>query len=339
MNLSRIAAVTGLCLLTACDLPTDAPIIDQQWIVPIETTSISVSQLLPSGVTIVGTRFAVNVGGLSSTQTLGTACGACGPLNGQTAPVPAFNYTYATAPTNLPNLVTGADLASGTLNISVQNGFSFDPTTGGGSVSITVTESGGRVIGTSVITGLPAGQTTTRSIALTAGAVGTSIAASVVIDSRGAPATLINTSQQVTVTATPQSILVNSAKVSVAGKNFNVDQQNLDVSDIDEDVSDKIEEGAIVLDITNPFGVSMSATIRITGPSVNLVRTIAVPATATSSVRLSYTGDELRSFLGKEGVTLTGNGSIAAAAGTITVTPAQTVQLKAKLDVKIRIGS
>ena len=339
MNLSRIAAVTGLCLMTACDIPTGLPKIDQEWVVPIETTTISVSQLLPAGVSINGTRFAVSVGALSSTQTLGTACGGCGPLNGQTAPVPAFNYTYTTAPTTLPSLVTGADLASGTINVSIQNGFSFDPTSGGGSMTITVTEAGGRALGSAVITGVPAGQITTRAITLAAGTVGASITAKVVIDSKGAAATLINTSQQITVTATPQSVLVNSANVNVANKAFNVDQQNLDVKDIDSGITDHLQEGAIVLDITNPFGVGMTSTIKINYPGGVLSRTITVPATATSSVRLSYTGTELKQFLGKDGVTLTGNGSIVSSAGVITVTPTQTVQLKAKLDAKIQLGS
>ncbi len=339
MNLSRIAAVTGLCLMTACDIPTDVPIIDQQWIVPIETTNISVSQLLPSGVTIVGTRFAVTVGSLATTRTLGDFCAGC---NGTASP-PAFTNSVSTPPQSLPNLVAGADLASGTVNLLISNGFAFDPTSNGGSVTVVVLDGvGGRVVGTTTITGsgLPAGQSTTRTFTLTPGSVGASLIATTTIDSKaGGPAVTMSSSQQFAVTATPQSILVNSAKVNVSSKAFNVDQQNLDVEDIDTDITDHLQEGAIVLDITNPFGVAMNATIRINYPGGVLTRTIAVPNTATSSVRLAYSGAELKLFLGKPGVTLTGNGTIAGTAGTITVTPTQTVQLKAKLDAKIQIGS
>lgn len=339
MNLSRIAAVTGLCLMTACDIPTDIPIIDQQWIVPIETTTISVSQILPAGVTINGTRFAVNVGSLSAPKTLGDFCAAC---NGTASP-PAFSVSFSTPPQSLPNLVTGADLASGTVNVLISNGFAFDPTANGGSVTVTVFDGvGGRVVGTTTITGssLPAGQSTAKTFALTPGSVGASLIATTTIDSKaGGPAVTLNPSQQFTVTATPQAILVNSAKVNVANKTFNIDPQNLDVKDIDSEITDNIQEGAIIFDVTNPFGVALNATIRITYPGGVLTRTIAVPATATSSVRVSYTGAELKLFLGQDNVTLTGNGSIASSAGTITVTPTQSVQLKAKLDAKIQIGS
>jgi len=52
-----------LAVLSGCEYPTEAPIFDVRWVVPIEETSISVVDLLPAtgAVTVVGTNFDVAV--------------------------------------------------------------------------------------------------------------------------------------------------------------------------------------------------------------------------------------------------------------------------------------
>ena len=65
---------------------------------------------------------------------------------------------------------------------------------------------------------------------------------------------------------------------------------------------------------------------------------LAIGSGPTSSVRLAYTGNELKAFLSKDNVKLTGSGTVPASAGLSTVTLAQKVTIKAKLDLNLRIG-
>jgi hypothetical protein len=51
---------------------------------------------------------------------------------------------------------------------------------------------------------------------------------------------------------------------------------------------------------------------------------------------LTYTGDELRSFLGQPDVQFSGSGTVSG--GSVTVSPSQRMTLKATLDFTIQIG-
>jgi hypothetical protein len=347
MDHRRVAGCALLSLaLAACDIPTDTPIVEQRWIIPAQNTSVAVSQLLPAGVTISGAQFAVNVPATTAGQSLGQVCPGCQALNGQTVPAPPFTTTMSST-ASLPASVTGATLTSGNVTLAVTNGFSFDPTAGGGSVTMTIRDgAAGRVLGTATIASgsLPAGQTITRVVAASPGGVGATISATTVIDSRGGQQATINTNQQISVTATPQSILVSAATVNVAGRSVSFSAQDLDVGDISDDVVGRIQQGAIILDITNPFNVAMTLQASIAWPeqggqpSGTLTRSVAIGSGATSTVQLAFTGEELKRFLGKEKVTLSGSGSVSGAAGAITVTPSQQVLVKARIDLTLRIG-
>ena len=64
-----------------------------------------------------------------------------------------------------------------------------------------------------------------------------------------------------------------------------------------------VQSGSLVLDVQNPFGVAISATMEIGGPGITtLQRVLNIGSGPTSSATLLFTGLELRSFLGKPGV-------------------------------------
>jgi hypothetical protein len=344
MKLSRaLVCALGAISIAACDIPTDVPKIDQRWVFPAKSTSIDVGQLLPSGVSIAGsgTAFAENVSAISVSQTLGQSCAACVALNGRTAPVPAFSTTITNS-SNLPANVSSATLAAGTVNVNIQNNFGFDPTAGGGTATITLT-SAGRTVGTTTLSNgqMPAG-TTTRAITLTPGAIGSSITATTTITSNGGQTATINTNNTVSVTATPTGIQVGSAAVSIANKQVSFTNQNLDI-DISQSLVDHVQSGSLILTITNPFNVAMTANMVITVPPQDgqpqrtISKQVQIPA-GNGTVTLTYTGDELRSFLGKTGVTLAGTGTVASNAPAITVTPTQKVGIDTKLDLSIQVG-
>ena len=128
MNRFRMVstAVAGCLFFAGCEVPTDPPILEQRWIVPIEETTLSVDQLLPAGVSVSGNSFSVSMDPFSTGQTLGAVCGACAALNGLTAPAPAFSISFDTSE-NLPADVTAATISSASIEIQIANGFSFDP--------------------------------------------------------------------------------------------------------------------------------------------------------------------------------------------------------------------
>ena len=332
-------ALAGLAVLTGCDVPTEAPILDQRWILPVDNSTISVNELLPSGVTVSGGNFAVAVAAFNTNKSLGDFCTPCSALNGLTAPMPPFNGTLNLSQT-LPANVAQATVVSGSARIAIQNGFSFDPLAGGGSLTVTMYDGqGGRQIGQTVFSApLAAGTTVTRTLTVAAGAIGASLHVDAALASPGGQTTTINTGQRLTITATPNPILVSSARVNVASRSVTVAPVDLDVSDIDSAITDRIQNGGIILDITNPFGVGVTAQLDITYPGGKITKTLNVGSGATSTATLSYSGDELRSFLGKSGVRMTGSGTVSSSAGYITVTPGQQVLIKAKIDLTLRIG-
>ena len=84
----------SLAVLSGCDVPTAVPLIDVRWVFPIEETSISVAELLPSNVAIAGGNFDLTVAPVLLPQALGGLCGPCLLVDGFTAPKPAFNLSY-----------------------------------------------------------------------------------------------------------------------------------------------------------------------------------------------------------------------------------------------------
>lgn len=340
MKTIRAALVlSGLAALAGCDIPTEAPILEQRWILPVDNTTISVTDLLPSGVTVSGNNFSVTVGAVSAGKSLGELCSGCAAANGLTVPVPAFTGSVSFTQT-LPQNVAQATVVSGSAVIAVTNGFSFDPLSGGGSLTVTVYDGqGGKQIGQTVFSApLTSGGTSTRTLTLSPGAVGASLFVDAVLSSPGGQVATINTQQRLTVTATPNPILISSARVNVSSRTVNLAPVDLDVSDIDTELTDRIQNGSVILEVTNPFGIGVNAQLDISYPGGKISKTLSVASGATSTNTLSYTGDELRAFLGKSGVRMTGAGSVTASAGYITVTPAQQVLIKAKIDLTIRIG-
>src|SRR5205085_12638178 len=97
---ARFAARLGILLLvavSACEVPTKLPSWDQTWLIPGDSTKVSVSELLPkTGELTVSTSggqpvFAFNMATPAAiSRSLGQVCAACAAANGATVPKPAF---------------------------------------------------------------------------------------------------------------------------------------------------------------------------------------------------------------------------------------------------------
>ena len=79
MSFSRaaLASMAWAVALVGCDIPSTAPIVTQRWVVPVESTTIGVAELLPSGVSDNGSAFGVTVDPFSTSESLGALCSDC----------------------------------------------------------------------------------------------------------------------------------------------------------------------------------------------------------------------------------------------------------------------
>jgi hypothetical protein len=329
-----LATAAVAVLLVGCEIPTEAPILEQRWIIPLNETTLGVNELLPAGIVVSGGNFDVSIDPVTMSEDLGTLCASCVVLNGVTTTLPPFNGTFNSTST-LPSDVVSATIVSGSVEISIQNGLSFDPLENGGTLTITVTDGvGGAQLGQVVVSGEPLapGSTTIKTMAIAAANVGSTLDISAAMNAPGGQTVTINTSERATITATTTSLLVSSATVNVGSRSVNIQDVALDVAALDSVFTDRIVEGTIILDVVNPFGISVSGTVNI-GPTS---KSFSLGAGATSSVSISYTGAELRSFLGQSGVTFSGSGT--ATGGQVTVSPGQEMTIKATLDLTIEVG-
>ena len=345
--LRRVGLLLVLAAMSGCDYPTTAPLLDVRWVFPIEDQSISVVELLPANVAVSGGSFQVGVDPFSVNQTLGGLCPACIFFDGQMVLKPAFSVTYQDIGT-LPTDVVSVEMESGAISLGIQNNLGFDPirpaVANPGTMTMTLYDGDitGRVLAQRVLDGatdaLPDGMLTTIPLNLVPGTVTSTILTVIdIVSPLGDTNVLIDVNAGLNITVTVGTILVSSATVNVDGLTVNIDEQQLDVADVDPDIVSNIQIGSLILDVQNPFEVAFSLVVEIGGPGiVTLQRVLDIGSGATSSATLSYTGAELQSFLGKEGVFFRGSGTVTG--GPATVTPIQVVVIEAKLDVDLEIG-
>ena len=84
-----------------CDIPTDLPIIDQTWALPLEGSRIDQTDFLPSQVTIVDDQYDVDVDPFSTAASLDELCSLCALADSLVVPTPDYTGTI-TARGDLP---------------------------------------------------------------------------------------------------------------------------------------------------------------------------------------------------------------------------------------------
>ncbi len=350
IKLLRGSLLFCLTCLSACDLPTESPIFETRWILPIEGagTSISVAELLPAAVTISSGTFQVAIDPFSFSESLGGLCSLCVPLNTQTVLKPAFQFPLSDA-ASLPADVESVELSAGSITVRITNNLGFDPIRPGvgitGSLAIVVYDQmiGGPVLDSVFVDGavdaLPSGTFLDVPISLAPGPVSSPIVAVVTVDSPEGDLVTINTSLRLDVDVTFDMMAATSATIVVAGTMVAIEDVAMDVEDIDSDIVENIVSGGLILDITNPFGVGLTVTIDIGGPTIATIRkTVDITSAPTSQARLDYTSSELQSFLGQPGVTIGGSGVVDPGAGSAVVAPGQVVVIDTSVDIVVEIG-
>ena len=202
--LERAVLLIVLAALSGCDVPTDLPIFDVRWVIPVEETSISVVELLPAtGVIISGGNFVVDADTVFLNETLGSLCAACVDSGGFAVPKPVFDAVF-TQTGNLATDVESVQLVSGSISLAIQNDLGFDPIrpAAGSPGTMTVTiydvDASGRPLSQVTLDGniltdsLPNGALTTILLNLAPGTVSTTIFAEVDLDSPAGDPVVIN---------------------------------------------------------------------------------------------------------------------------------------------------
>ncbi len=344
--LERAGLLIVLAALSGCDVPTNLPIFDVQWVFPVEETSISVVELLPANVDTAGGNFVVTPNVVLS-QTLGSLCPVCVGSGGVPVPKPVFLVSFNQTG-SLPADVVSAELVAGSISLAVQNNLGFDPINPAtapaapGTFTVTLYDVDilGRQLGQVVLDGatggtLPAGPSTVP-INLTAGTVSSTVFAEITLDSPQGDAVPIDLAAGFTVTV--GDVSVSSVTLNVDGISADLDPTSLDVGDIDTGVVDRIQSGSLILDIQNPFGVGVTLNLDISGTGfATISKNVVIGSAATSTVTVTYTQAELQSFLGQTVVTVSGTGTVVAPSAA-TVTATQVLVIQVDLDLTLEIS-
>ncbi len=332
------AALAACAILAGCDLqvPTEPPIFEPRWIIPVEGTVLELDELLPASVDSDGTTFGVTVDPVSPSESLGELCAACVPLDGFVAPVPPFVGGFGSE-TSLPEDVQSVEIATATVEVSITNGFGFDPLEGGGTLTIRFLDAGsdtelGRLALEGPTDTLAPGETSLHTVVLPAGTISEGIRAEAELDAPGGQIAPIDTDALIEVIVDATILRASALTIDVPSLQVELEPQAVDLEDVKEEIAERIMAGALLVDVVNPFGVSLDGQLVIG----ETVKPLVVGSENASTVEIGYTGEELRSFVGRPGITLSGWG-VATGTG-ITITPGQALSLDATLDFTLRIG-
>jgi hypothetical protein len=361
-------------LASACAIPTESPNWDMTWNLPVPdkgALSIGVASFLPNGVTAVGTppiAFSATVGSPPPiSRTLGSDCASCVPVNGTNSPKPAFS---STPPATSVNLAAAASLTSATLAagsqvvFTINNGFNFDPirpqagsnVTNTGNMTLTV-NNGAATLGVLTILGTTSAITANAISTFTLPLAGTisgaqPLSVTMTLTSPPGSNVVINTSQVISISAVP-TINIASATVSIGAQAVNAPADTVDMSNIDSTIIKRVKDtsatqGTMFLTITNPFTVGGAMNVGFTSPpgtpaaqtitpiskSVTLTAAANGTTPSVSTVTIAFTGTELRHILGHKLLVAFGGQTNA---GSLTVTPSQTVSASSRLQLTLNL--
>lgn len=359
-RVATLAPFAALAALAACDIPSEAPIFQQTWIVPSDSVSVGAQDLVPAGVTLSGgatPTFVFTTPSANINSTLGQVCGqpACQSAVTVTAPTPAFSTPddLLVATVAFPAGVSAATVTGGSFNVAITNNLGFDPLRPNGAVApfgtLTITITSGALTATQTFNGatrtMPNGATTPLVVTLPTGAYAGSVRIELALDvPAGDPATM-NSNNGLAIAASIQGLAVSQATIAVVNETVDTDPTEFDFEDVD--FAEEVESGALLLTTTNPFTATAALNVVIEAPAqdgepaLSISKPVAIPATPTSTATVNLTQGEMRSLLGKSSVTIrvTGNVNGTGPGSTIVVTPAAQITVRTQLQLILNIGA
>ena len=334
-------ALVLLAGLTACDIPTGLPRWETTWITPGQEIRVSVAELLPAGLAVNGDTSAIliQIDTVTGGFQLSDFCPACPPAV-VAVPKPAFTGTE-TVDVPLPGPVGTATTSGGIVIVELENGFDFDPIRPSASARGSITlelRSGATLIGSLVIDGtqraLPPGATLRDTLNIVDGTIGDLLTMEVEIVSPAGDNTTMSPNDAFTVDVWSPGIEVSEATITLTAQSIEGVEAELDLTDVD--LGDRLKEGAVILEITNPFGVAGTLTLTVDpADGAPIVKPVPLSAAATSQVVVSFTEAEMETLVGQSSeMTITG----AVNGGNVTVRPDMEMALDARLRVTVEVG-
>jgi hypothetical protein len=330
--------------LAACDFPTALPRFEPRFVMPIDSTTIRVNELLPAGVSATDTTFVLSLAPVDVQKSLADMCGSpCQLLHGRVAPKPAFSYSFAT-PLALPADIHGGVLSSGSVQVTASHSFAFDPLRPPGSLrngTLTiVVRSGGRQVGTAVIDQpFPRHTPVARTISITPGNLNGEIDVQLILDSPAGDPVMINTAEAVHVTARPGALHVTEIRAAVRQRTIAMQPLDVDLSGVDDDIRSRARGGSLILQMRNPFNVSGELQLKLYSPPSGAdYQYPVVIAPGETTQRIELTQYEMFRVLGFN-VNVSLAGPVSGDGATMTLRPGQVISLSSRLELILEIGS
>ncbi len=346
----RRCVLLALVALAACEFPTEPPKWEQTWKVPGESITVSVAELLPTGVDLTAdsSAFVTDAPGSSLGFSLGDLCGsACEAAHGHSVPKPEFEDTLRTS-SALPGDLVSATLSGGSLNATLAHTFSFDPLRPSqdpanprGHLVIRVTSSGNVVAFDSISgddTAFPSGTSLSPDLSVNPVAVADSLGIEIVIYSPQGDNATIDTAATLSADVATSTLQISEATVNASSIAIDPVTTTMDFGGVDSTLVERIQSGALLFDIANPFTVTGTLDVSFQGPGFLPIQGSLAIQQGTYADSINFDGDELRSILGGDAVDVVASGNVAAAGGTITVTPTQRLVLDNEFKLVILIG-
>jgi hypothetical protein len=330
--------------LTACDFPTALPRFEPRFVMPIDSTAIRVSELLPAGVIRHGHHLRAQPRTGEHPEVAGRYVRHALPVAaGRVAPKPAFSYSFAT-PLALPADISGAVLSNGSVEVSASHTFDFDPlrpqgSTRNGTLTIIV-RSGGRQIGSAIMDQpFPRHTQVVRTVGITPGDLDGDIDVQLILDSPAGDPVMIDNAAHVHVTARPGALHVAEVRAVVRERTVAMQPLVVDLSGVDDDIRWRARSGALVLRLSNPFDVSGELQLKLYSPQSGADYNFPVViAPGETTQRIELTWDEMYRILGFQ-VNVSLAGPVSGGGGTITLRPGQVISLSSRLELVLEIGS
>jgi hypothetical protein len=342
----RTASRLSVLLVAACDFPTDLPIIDSRWVIPIPSDSVTVEDILAGDVTIDGEYFAIAADRAEDEETLADLCPLC--PNG-IFPKPAFLVDLTTR-TTLPDELVQATLADGgVVEFTLLHDLALDPLRPTPSARGDITMalySGGTLIANSVIDGdttaLPPDVEFRFSVPIPAGSVvSNDIEIVVTIVSPAGGISRLDRSQRILVSVQPQNIRASSAVIRIDNQVMEPSLTEFDVGEVDESVRSRVQDATLELVLDNPFPIAGEFRARFLANGDPLIPERTVPVTGgNETIAMPLSQDEIDAILDAGLVQVEFSGTFTGSAPNqeVTVTPDQVLRIAPRLVIGARIG-
>jgi hypothetical protein len=356
------ALTLGLtCGVAACDIASfiqdPKPILEQTWVVPAESASISVASILPNGIGITpdSSAFQVSLSAVNFTRRVGDDCAACQTANGTTAIKPSFVLATGSSTSMASEVVSGA-LVGGLVNIQVTNNLSFDPlrvkTIAPASTNpaqqgrmVIVIRSGSLVVGKDSVNGVTTlfapGTILTRPITLQTGNISGTLSVDLTLTSPASDNNVfINANGTLSASASVPDLRIAQIRMNVVNQSLaNVAADSIELSGLDESITDHVIGAGMEMTITNPFNVVGNLTVSLGyAPSQSITKSVTLPSGVAQSVTISLDSAEMASlFTADDKVALAVSGTVNSTAP-IDVTPKQAIIIASKLRLSTRFG-